>query len=272
MSPKPQNFMSAEERALGERFLEQGYVVVPVETPTALDRLRREVADFAAAALELSAPDDPRAFLDGVHQRVSVEQLNDLRLAVFQRLNATDWARPLYFHLVKSALFALIGNELAMQRRINLSVQLPGDASSLLPLHADVWSGNSPFELVVWLPLVDCHDTKSMYLLPRPADAAAQKVMHRYQDQGSEAFYKAVEDDLVWMEVPFGQALIFSQALIHGNRVNREKSTRWTLNCRFKSLLSPYGDKRLTEYFDPILIRPATRLGLDYRLPQGFED
>ena len=53
-----------------------------------------------------------------------------------------------------------------MQLRVNLSIQLPNDDSSLLPIHADTWSGVSPFETVIWLPLVDCFKTKSMYLLP----------------------------------------------------------------------------------------------------------
>ena len=52
-----------------------------------------------------------------------------------------------------------------MQKRINLSIQLPNDSSSLLPLHSDIWSETSPFEAVVWIPLVDCFKTKSMYIL-----------------------------------------------------------------------------------------------------------
>ncbi len=47
-----------------------------------------------------------------------------------------------------------------MQLRVNLSIQMPEDESSLLPVHADTWSGDSPYEVVVWLPLVDCYDTK----------------------------------------------------------------------------------------------------------------
>ena len=50
-----------------------------------------------------------------------------------------------------------------MQNRINLSIQLPKDKGSLLDTHADTWNGNSPFEIVVWVPLVDCYKTKSMY-------------------------------------------------------------------------------------------------------------
>ena len=53
-----------------------------------------------------------------------------------------------------------------MQKNLNLSIQLPKDTNSLLPLHADTWSGNSPFEVVIWIPLVDCIKTKSMFILP----------------------------------------------------------------------------------------------------------
>ena len=56
------------------------------------------------------------------------------------------------------------------------------------------------------------------------------------------------------------------------NRVNRESTTRWSFNCRFKGLFTPYADKKLGEFFEPITMRAATRLGLSYRLPSGFSE
>ena len=35
-----------------------------------------------------------------------------------------------------------------MQKNINLSIQFPGDKSSLLPIHSDVWSGDSTLKLI----------------------------------------------------------------------------------------------------------------------------
>ena len=52
-----------------------------------------------------------------------------------------------------------------MQRKINLSIQFPKDDSSLLPIHSDVWSGCSPYEIVLWIPLVSVSKTKSMFIL-----------------------------------------------------------------------------------------------------------
>ena len=47
-----------------------------------------------------------------------------------------------------------------MQKGVNLSIQLPNDKSSLLTMHADTWSGDSAYEAVIWLPLVNCYKSK----------------------------------------------------------------------------------------------------------------
>ena len=65
-----------------------------------------------------------------------------------------------------------------MQRNINLSIQFPNDKGSLLPVHSDVWSGDSPYEINLWLPLVDCYRTKSMYLLPQKKYNKFEKRIH----------------------------------------------------------------------------------------------
>lgn len=265
-------FITKEEAETGRRFLGEGYTILAVEDREALDRIARCLARLAAQKLGLEAPGDAGAFFDTIAERVTVEQLNDFRLAVIEGMNAEKWLRPAYYSLARNTLAAVAGNELVMQRRINLSIQLPGDVSSLLPVHADVWSGDSPFEVVVWLPLVDCHGTKSMYLLPPGPDAAIQERMQQFSGRSAEALFEAIEPDVVFLDVAYGQVLVFSQNLLHGNRVNREQEARWTMNCRFKGAFTPYADKKLGEFFAPITLRPATRLGLEYRLPGGWQD
>jgi len=265
-------FLTPDESALGAAFLQRGYVVVEVEDAAALERIRRRVAEAAAAHLDLEPPEQAQAFLDSIHRHVGVESLNALRLAVIDAIRADETFASSYHALARRALAALVGNELAMQRGFGLSVQLPDDGSSLLQLHADVWDGDSPFEVVAWLPLVDCHDTKSMYFVDLRDDRPLQADLAKLGARSAEAVWEAVADKASFLDVPYGKILLFSQTAMHGNRVNRESETRWSLNCRFKSLLSPYADKRLGEFFEPITLRPATRLGLDYRLPDGFDE
>jgi sporadic carbohydrate cluster 2OG-Fe(II) oxygenase len=265
------DFFPIAEQALCDRFLKDLYVPIPVEDRTGLDRIRDHVAALAAKHLGVAVPNDAQAFLDTIHQRITVEQLNGLRMAVFGGMNAESWFRPTYLRLARQAVETLIGNELALQRRINLSVQLPKDDSSLLPIHADVWDGDSPYEVVVWLPLVNCFKTKSMYIMPAAQDRAEQEKLARFATGSAEDIYQEMAERMIFLDVPYGHILLFSQTVMHGNRVNNEDTTRWSMHCRVKSLLSPYADKRLGEFFEPIVVRPATRIGANYALPQGFD-
>jgi sporadic carbohydrate cluster 2OG-Fe(II) oxygenase len=155
-----------------------------------------------------------------------------------------------------------------MQLRINLSIQFPDDESSLLPVHADTWSGDSPFEVVVWTPLVDCYGSKSMYILCPEHNKRIEKTFALQTGDSSENLYQSISDEVKWLEVKYGEVVIFNQALPHGNRVNSEKETRWSMNCRFKSVFTPYGDKKLGEFFEPITLRVASKMGMNYKLPK----
>jgi sporadic carbohydrate cluster 2OG-Fe(II) oxygenase len=266
MSNAP-TFWREDELALADTFLRNGYVIIPAESREDLDRIRDLLADIAAAYLKLPLPEDKGAFLDHIHEKVDVQRLNDLRLAVIREMNEESWTRVSYFNTARRALEVLVGNELAMQLRINLSIQLPDDDSSLLPVHADVWSGDSPYEVVLWVPYVHVYGTKTMYILPRQKDAGYQARMGELKLTSAEQLFRTIESDLTWLDIPYGNVLLFTQNVMHGNIVNREPETRWSSNCRFKSVFSPYHDKKLGEFFEPILVRPATAIGASYRLP-----
>ena len=54
--------------------------------------------------------------------------------------------------------------------------------SSLLPIHSDVWSGCSPFEVVLWVPLVDVYDSKSMFIFPKNINDNIYKKFSLYKN------------------------------------------------------------------------------------------
>ena len=267
-----QGFLDDDTATLSRAFLEQGYVIRPVDDQVALGRLRDAMAAIAAEHLDQPAPKSAGSFMNGIHGQVDAAGLNALRLRVINGVNDLPWAREAYYSLARSGLERLVGNELAMQRRLNLSIQMPGDDSSLLAVHADVWDGDSPFEVVVWLPLVDCHGSKSMFILPPEAQREHEARWRDFNGKSTDDLFAAIEPDVEWLDVPYGSVLLFSQNLMHGNRINREYETRWSMNCRFKSLFSPYAQKRLGEFFEPITIRAATRLGMSYQMPESFNE
>ena len=90
----------------------------------------------------------------------------------------------------------------------------------------------------------------------------------KYIGKSSLDFYRSIKNDVKWIKINFGEVLIFNQALPHGNVINKENETRWSMNCRFKSLYSPYGDKKIGEFFEPITLRAASKIGMQYHLPK----
>lgn len=261
-------FTSAEDLAIENDYVTHGYTIRPNADTEAFKWIQESAADIAASALEVSKPKNAEQFLNNIHSLISNSLLNDFRLKVIQKLNSLPQFRLMYFQLAKPYLEAIVGNELAMQQRINLSIQMPEDTSSLLPVHADTWSGDSAFEVVVWLPLVDCYGTKAMYLLPPVESAKFSEGFSRRGGSSSESIYESIKSEVKWLEVKSGQVLIFDQSLPHGNRVNEELETRWSMNCRFKGVFTPYGDKKLGEFFEPITLRAASRRGMNYSLPK----
>jgi sporadic carbohydrate cluster 2OG-Fe(II) oxygenase len=263
-------FFTEEETLLSAAFAKNGYIIAPAEDRQGLDLIRSYVAETTAAFLGVAPPKDEQAFLDGIGSQLESNRLNELRLRVIDALAIAPWFRETYFRTARSLLQTIVGNELAMQRGVGFAIQLPGDESSVLPLHSDVWSEDSPFEVVLWIPLVDCFRTKSMFVLPLDRDSRWRDRLHEFSQQSVEKFTQAAEKDLHFLDVPYGQVLLFTHTMMHGNRVNREPTARWSFNVRFKGLFTPYSDKQLGDFFEPITLRPATRVGLHYRLPAGF--
>ena len=253
------DFLLEYEKELGQEFIDQGYIIRTVANKDALDKIQK----FAIDRLSRKGGSS----LEKTHESVSIDELNAFRLEIIKEIHEQSWLREAYYQIAKPYLDILVGNELAMQLRVNLSIQMPEDDSSLLSVHADTWSGDSPYEVVVWLPLVDCYNTKSMYFLPPKAADNLSDDFKLHAQGNSEKLFDAIKDDVNWMKVNYGEVVIFHQVFPHGNRVNEESETRWSLNCRFKSLFSPYKDKKIGEFFEPITMRPVTKVSMDYKLP-----
>lgn len=262
------DFLDSEEASIIESFLETGYIIFPLDSSSTVDKIRNEIFHFSKDYLELSDSTSQEDFFNQSDKFIPHEQLNDLKLKLIA-LTSKDFKfhAPIY-HMAKKYLDYIVGNEVCIQRTLNLSIQLPKDESALLPLHTDVWSGNSPYEVVFWMPLVDCYNSKSMYVLPLKKSHEVFTNFSLYENMDAEQLYKHLEKDVVFLNVPKGHGVIFSHSVLHGNRINNEKETRWTFNIRFKSVLTPFGTKSLGETFIPINLRPATRIGFNNVIPK----
>lgn len=262
-------FLSKIEKNYSDEFEKKGFLLKDIEDTDSLEKIRKIFVKSIKKNIKINKKSKTdEELLNFIHKDVNSSELNNLRLKIINEVNQNKDLRKLYYKVAKKYLDILVGNELAMQLRINLSIQLPNDKSSLLPLHSDVWSGDSPYEIVVWLPLVNCYKTKAMYILPPNKYNKLINVFLDKKSTSSDDIYKKIKNDLNWVKINYGQVLLFNQCLPHGNIVNKEHETRWSLNCRFKGIFTPYKDKKIGEFFEPITLRKISDYGMKYKLPK----
>jgi sporadic carbohydrate cluster 2OG-Fe(II) oxygenase len=248
-------------------YLKNGYVIRDIKNENSLNWISNEYKKIVSKILKIENKRNNQDLFNQIHKLVKIKDLNKFRLQVYNKINKNAHFKLHYYNLAKEYLDLLAGNELVMQSRINLSIQYPKDNSSLLPIHADTWSGVSPYEIVVWLPLVDCYKTKSMYYM-KSDKTYLLKRLFKNKNLSPKNIFSKIKNEINWLNVKYGQILIFDQSIPHGNVVNKEKETRWSMNCRFKSVFSPYADKKIGEYFEPISLKPVTIKALNYKYPK----
>jgi len=255
-------FIDNKEKSIADNYINNGYIIEKISNLDSLNWMKNKLIQIIREVIDIELEDDE--ILDNFHKKISLKDLNDIRVKIIQNINQLNEFRYEYYKIAKPLLDLIVGNEVSMQLRTNLSIQIPNDDSSLLPIHADTWSGDSPFETVVWIPFVNCYNTKSMFIL-NPLDT--EELMKNFNEnfnKSSDEIYNSIKDKLKWIEIKYGEVLIFNQSLPHGNVVNKESETRWSMNVRFKGIFTPYGDKKIGEFFEPINLKAASVIGMQY--------
>lgn len=242
-----------------ETFKATGTVKFPVENNEALSILTESVKGVFGKS----------DALNNIHKSYSVEQINEFRMQAFREINKIKGWEGLYFSLAEKLFMELVGPDILIQNKLNLSIQMPDDFSSKLGMHTDTLSGQSEFEVVLWVPLTDVYETNSMYLFDQKTTKQIYAKMPHFEKKGMDALFEEFKDRATFIELKQGEALIFSPSLFHGNVVNRTDKTRVSINCRFKSLFAPEFEEFPTErkagpFYKLFQISPVTEFALNH--------
>ncbi|MDC3288489.1 2OG-Fe(II) oxygenase [Candidatus Pelagibacter sp.] len=262
-------FVDISEKKISETFIKDGFVVLDVTNKKSLKFITEKIKKISLSFIKENKlklhKETNKNFFDQIHKSLPKKKINDFRLSILKNVLQDKEIRQNYYLLGKKYLDMIVGNELSMQRRINLSVNTPNDPTSILNIHTDVWSGDSPFEVVMWVPLVDCFKTKRMFIVPpKENEKVFKKKLISFGIKSTTDLYKFYKKKLKFIDIKFGQILIFNQNLLHGGVINKENTTRWSLNCRFKNIFTPYDEKKLGEFFEPITLKAASKIGIRY--------
>ena len=191
------------------KYLRKGHVIKKVEKRNALHYIHDFVKQRIIQAPVLKSKNQKNFSFNTLHHFVSIKDLNGIRMRLFNDINKDKKFRNNFFLIAKNTLFSIVGNELAMQNKINLSIQFPNDDSSLLPLHSDTWDGDSPFESVLWLPLVNCFKTKSMFILKSSKYEKFRKIYKKRKIKSVSHLYNTLKKDLDFIKINYGNFLLF---------------------------------------------------------------
>tara|TARA_Y100000589_G_scaffold184702_1_gene174981 strand:- start:63 stop:827 length:765 start_codon:yes stop_codon:yes gene_type:complete len=208
--------------------------------------------------------------LPNLHKSIDYSNINNLRLNAFSDINSLDLKNDLYFSQAQLFLDKLLGPDISIQNKLNLSIQLPNDDSSLLQLHTDTISGQSAFEIVLWIPFTKCFGSNSMFIIPIQKSLEMMEKIDEYSDLGMKKLEEDYKEFMHFIEISPNQVLVFSPTLFHGNIVNTTSQTRISLNCRFKNIFapeSPNPERRLGTFYQVFKTSVLTEIALSYKDP-----
>ena len=210
-------------------------------------------------------------YLDEIHNHLNVEELNNFRLFIFKKINNNKKFRENIFYAAQEQIEACVGSEICSSDA-NLSIQYPNDESSLLSMHTDFFSGESIFQVNLWVPFVNVKKTQSMFII-NPENSL--KILEKIKKDKNLVFNNIDEkykSKMKWINLKEGEAMMFSPNCLHGNVVNRERKTRWSINIRFKNLFSPYSkyknEKKIGTFYKPMNLSSITQFNLRHNFDE----
>jgi sporadic carbohydrate cluster 2OG-Fe(II) oxygenase len=255
-----------------KKLLEHGYFVVKTQNKPFLDLIRNSFSTFLKSEHDIKLNSNN---LHNLHKALSDKDINTVRMGFFKHINSSSKNFSFDFlGLAQDALYDVVGTELASNKMVNFSMQLPRDETSLLPIHSDMFSDESPYQINLWVPLTDAHDSNSMFICNPKFSNKVIKSIRDYEQQGLDQLIEEHPKEFTFLEVAYGEALIFSPTCLHGNIVNQTDETRLSFNCRYKNLYSPYteneeSEKKLGSFYQPITPKAASLIGLTFEFDES---
>ena len=244
-----------------KNIFDTGWEIFDTVDINSLNNLRNDIYSEIKKEFNLEE-DNPEIGLNNFHKlskNISETDLNQKKINVIGKISSNKKLVDLIFNSYSKHILNFLGNDLLVQKTINLVIQMPKDRNPTIP-HRDA-PPNSYFELVLWIPLVNCKETKSMYLIDMTSTKESLDKLD-LEPENWNNFLKNFEGKKVHPEVKFGQSVFFLPYIYHGSDFNKTDETRFSLNIRFKGLFSPSGRKFPLHFYRMFKISKFSQLAL----------
>lgn len=266
------HYQSEKTTSICKKFYENGHLIFDIENIEGLNEIKNKIFYFLKKKYlkNLDNTDLDNFFLH-TDKYFNPSSINNLRMDVYSFINSQKWFMPTYYSFCKNILDILVGNELAVQNAINLSIVMPKDDGSILKMHADTYTGETPFQVVVWIPLVNVSKSNSLFIASKKDTLKINKIFPKLKN-GFNDVEKKLNNKIKFLKINYGQGVIFTPNIFHGSNLNKTKTTRWSFNTRYTGLFTPYSnyegnEKRLGSFYQPITTKIVSKMGIEFEEP-----
>lgn len=238
-----------------------GWQVIKSEDKKSLSLLKKKVFEQAKKVFKYN-PKNIDDGLDNFHKylkNLKDTELNEKKVKLIKKISTNKILVNLLFKSFEQTIKDLIGNDILVQKTINLVIQPPKDNNPTIP-HRDA-PPNSFYEVVVWIPLTNCYETKSMYVVNANKSKQCINILKK-NDKNWSKLIKEIQKNKIYPKVNYGEALFFMTNIYHGSDTNITNETRFSLNIRFKNLFTPSGKKFPLHFFRPYQISEFTKYAI----------
>lgn len=239
-------------------FLKKGYIIlnIPENKMSFLSEMKKKIKDKSQKFIQLKRDSEFELNKFHYYKLKKKNNLNDLRMEIMKEINNNMNTQKEIYETISDFLDFCLGPDIATQKIVNLVIQKPND-NERAPFHKD-GPVASNYEVVLWVPLVDCYKTMNMYLFENKLHDRTKNFLKSNSNNQSLDTYSKKFGTL--NSVKFGQILVFWTNVFHYIPVNKENDTRWSLNLRYKNLFTKYGTKNILDYYKILKISPITKM------------
>ena len=226
-----------------------GYQIIKTNHLEELDIFRKDLAGFLIERFSLPNQ-EASLILNNIHKIANIDsdrKANDLVLEVINNFSTSYDFAEIAYKLYGEQIEKILGPDLHAQRNNNIVFQYP-NSSRFSELHTDS-PPNSPYEIVFWIPLVNCYESKSFFVLPIEE---SKNLINKYKSNNFNNWSDFKKESLskaCHVKVDYSEALLFWTGIMHGSLNNQTNESRWCLNVRFKNLFTPCGQHDPLTYY-----------------------
>ena len=245
-----------------KHFDEKAFAVIKADDFISLKYVKKEIYNFSVRELNLKTI-NMNKFFNSFHElKIDNLKLNQYRLKLINFLTKNKIFKKKLYESFEKSITKILGEDIAVQKSLNVVIHQPRNLD-FSPIHRD-GPENSPYEIVLWLPLTDCYKTKSIYLLNKTLTENNLKYLDTKKKKYQILLNKKLKKYGKLPKVKFGEAVVFWSCLLHSVPENIENETRWTFNLSLKNLFTPYGKKGFLDYFEILKTSGLSNFGIDF--------